>query len=73
LVRRLAVRGRLLASRLPAVTSARRWQREGWMRRTGLNILLILLYFAGISPARLARLHGRVSKAAGASAGDGVT
>jgi hypothetical protein len=60
LVRRLAARGRLLRSRLPALTSARRWQRDGWMRRTGLNILLILLYFAGIAPARLARLDRRV-------------
>lgn len=53
LVRRLRRRGRLCRSVLPAVTSARRWEREGWIRRTALNVLLIGLYLAGVPPDRL--------------------
>ena len=53
LVRRLRRRGRLFRSALPAVTSARRWERGGWIRRTALHLALILLYFCGVPPARL--------------------
>lgn len=53
LVRRLGRRGRLFRSALPAVTSARRWQRDGWIRRTALHVTLILLYFCGVAPERL--------------------
>lgn len=56
LVRRLRSRGRLLRSSMAAVTSARRWERDGWVRRTGRHLGLILLYFAGVSPERLLRL-----------------
>jgi rSAM/selenodomain-associated transferase 2 len=56
LVRRLARRGRLYRSPLPAVTSARRWERDGWVRRTARHLLLIVLYFCGMPPARLVRL-----------------
>ena len=59
LVRRLRRRGRLFRSPLPAVTSARRWERDGWIRRTGLHLVLILLYFCGVPPARLTRLAAR--------------
>ena len=53
-VRRLRPRGRLHHSALPAVTSARRWRTEGWIRRSARNIVLLLLFFLGVSPARLA-------------------
>ena len=56
LVRRLRRRGRLFRSPLPAVTSARRWERDGWLRRTALHLALITLYFCGVPPARLIRL-----------------
>jgi glycosyltransferase involved in cell wall biosynthesis len=56
LVRRLRRRGRLFRSTMPAVTSARRWERDGWVRRTARHLALILLYFAGVSPERLVRL-----------------
>jgi rSAM/selenodomain-associated transferase 2 len=56
LVRRLAARGRLFRSPRPAITSARRWERDGWIRRTALHLALILLYFCGVPPARLVRL-----------------
>lgn len=56
LVRRLRRRGRLFRSTRPAVTSARRWERDGWVRRTCRHLALILLYFGGVAPARLVRL-----------------
>ena len=56
LVRRLGHSGRLYRSPLPAITSARRWERDGWVRRTARHLALILLYFCGVPPARLVRL-----------------
>jgi rSAM/selenodomain-associated transferase 2 len=56
LVLRLRRRGRLYRSPLAAVTSARRWERDGWLRRTALHLALIALYFCGVSPERLIRL-----------------
>ena len=58
-VRRLRRRGRLAHVDVPAITSARRWERDGWVRRTLENWLLVLLYFAGQPPARLARRYHR--------------
>jgi rSAM/selenodomain-associated transferase 2 len=55
-VRRLSRKGRLFRSALPATTSARRWERDGWVRRTALHLVLTALYFCGVSPARLIRL-----------------
>ena len=56
IVRRLG-RGRLLALAADAFTSAARWERDGWARRSMRNLSLQLLYFAGASPERLARLY----------------
>lgn len=56
LVRRARQRGRLFRSRLAVVTSARRWERDGWVRRTALHLVLIALYYCGVSPERLIRL-----------------
>ena len=56
-VRRLRRHGRLRSSSLPVSVSARRWERDGWLRRSALNIGLAALYFAGVSPRRLARLY----------------
>ncbi len=53
-VRRLVRAGPVRAVPLPLVTSARRWERDGWLRRSARNVLLLALYFAGVSPARLA-------------------
>ncbi len=57
LIRRLRQVGRLYHSGLPAVTSARRWERDGWWRRSGQNVLLQALYFAGAPPAWLAKRY----------------
>lgn len=58
LVRRLSASGRRLVW-LPtrATTSARRWERDGWIRRSAGNVLLVLRYFAGTAPERLAEAY----------------
>ncbi|HEV3061936.1 MAG TPA: TIGR04283 family arsenosugar biosynthesis glycosyltransferase [Vicinamibacterales bacterium] len=56
---RLRKRGRLDHLRVPAVTSPRRWERDGWLRRSLENAVLVLLFFAGLPPARLARRYNR--------------
>jgi rSAM/selenodomain-associated transferase 2 len=56
LVRRLGRRGRLFRSAQPAITSARRWERDGWIGRTARHLALIALYFCGVPPDRLVRL-----------------
>jgi rSAM/selenodomain-associated transferase 2 len=54
LVRRFRRRGRVFPAPFPAVTSARKWERDGWFARTGRHVVLILMYFAGVAPERLA-------------------
>ncbi len=56
LVRRLG-RGRLSSLAVPAVTSAAKWERDGWGRRSMRNLLCLSLWFAGIPPERIARLY----------------
>ena len=58
-VRRLRRRGRLAPLHVPAITSPRRWERDGWLRRMLENWLLILLFFAGQPPELLARRYYR--------------
>lgn len=57
LVRRLG-RRRLALLEADAITSAARWRREGWARRSARNAGLLLLYRLGVSPQRLAMLYG---------------
>ena len=54
---RLHRAGRIVPSSLEISTSARRWRRDGWFRRSTANVGLLALYFAGVSPARLARWY----------------
>jgi rSAM/selenodomain-associated transferase 1 len=56
-VQRLKQAGRLLHHHLPVVTSARRWERDGWWRRSAQNVSLISRYFRGESIAALARRY----------------
>jgi rSAM/selenodomain-associated transferase 2 len=58
LVRRLG-RRRLVALDVAAVTSAERWRRDGWTRRSARNLLCLALWFAGVPPARIARIYAR--------------
>ena len=54
LVRRLHRQGAMYWSSIPFGVSARRWEREGWVRRSLLNISLVGLFFLGVSPRWLA-------------------
>lgn len=58
LVRRLRRVGPLMHSDLAAVTSARQWERDGWLRRSATNSLLVALFHLGVPPESLARLYG---------------
>ena len=57
LCRALKRAGRMVALRDVVVTSARRWQRDGLVRTVALMWTLRLAYYAGVSPARLARAY----------------
>ena len=57
LVRRLRRRGPLLWSPVAVRVSARRWERDGWVRRSVLNVCLVGLFFVGISSVWLARRY----------------
>ena len=56
LVRRLG-RGNIVALGTPAVTSAVRYRKAGYRIRGMRNLLLLSLYFLGVSPGMLARLY----------------
>ncbi|MFA5181989.1 MAG: TIGR04283 family arsenosugar biosynthesis glycosyltransferase [Syntrophales bacterium] len=49
--------GRIVIIEKAVTTSPRRWEKEGILRCTLRNWLLISLYFAGISPERLSRFY----------------
>jgi len=52
-----------------AVTSAERWRREGWVRRSLRNLLCLALWQAGVSPDRLAAFYDRRRPASPSPAG----
>ncbi len=56
-VRRLTRWGRLRHLTLRLTTSARRWERSGWLRRSAANLTTLGLYALGVSPERLARRY----------------
>ena len=55
LIRRLPRRP--VALPVDAVTSAARWERDGWTRRSLRNLLCLSLWYAGVPAARVARLY----------------
>lgn len=57
LVHRLG-RARLVALPIVATTSAARWRRDGWTRRSARNLACLTLWFAGVPPRWIARLYG---------------
>lgn len=57
LSRRMKRAGRIACLRQRVTTSARRWQKHGVVRTILLMWSLRLLYFFGVSPARLQRLY----------------
>ncbi len=50
--------------RTTATTSPERWRRDGWWRRSARNLLILAMWRAGVSEARLASLYGRSRPAA---------
>jgi rSAM/selenodomain-associated transferase 2 len=56
LVRRLG-RRRLVGLDADAVTSASKWERDGWYRRSARNLLCLSLYFAGVPARIIVRLY----------------
>jgi hypothetical protein len=56
LVRRLG-RRRLVGLEAAAVTSAARWERDGWYRRSLRNLGCLALYAAGVPPRVIARIY----------------
>ncbi|MEC9346669.1 MAG: TIGR04283 family arsenosugar biosynthesis glycosyltransferase [Pseudomonadota bacterium] len=56
LVRRIG-RHRLAALEAEAITSAERYERDGWLRRPARNLACLGLYLAGMDPARIARIY----------------
>jgi len=56
LVRRLG-RGRLAALPAAAVTSAARWERDGWRRRSTRNLMCLALWHAGVPASWIARCY----------------
>ncbi|HWD57438.1 MAG TPA: TIGR04283 family arsenosugar biosynthesis glycosyltransferase [Stellaceae bacterium] len=57
LARRLG-RARLKPVGATMLASARRYRRDGYRRRQLRNLACLSLYFAGVSPARIARIYG---------------
>ena len=57
-VRRLTRRARIVEPPIAIATSARRWRRDGWLRRSARNLALLALYFLRMPPERLARWYG---------------
>jgi rSAM/selenodomain-associated transferase 2 len=56
-IRRLKRAGPLRHLRLALTTSARRWERDGWFRRSAGNLMILAMYLVGVSPRRLARRY----------------
>jgi rSAM/selenodomain-associated transferase 2 len=57
LIRRLGHR-RLTALDADAISSAIRWQRDGWRRRSARNLMCLALWLTGVPPRVIARLYG---------------
>lgn len=56
LVRRIG-KARLAVVEADAVTSAERWEKEGWFSRSVRNLLCLAAYYGSASPERLLRLY----------------
>lgn len=56
LIRRIG-RKNLVALPAAFVTSAEKWQRDGWYARSARNLFCLSLWFAGVSPERIARIY----------------
>jgi rSAM/selenodomain-associated transferase 2 len=57
LIRRLG-RTRLIPLPADAITSALKWETQGYLRRSARNLLCLSLWFAGVTPERIQRIYG---------------
>ncbi|MBR8827428.1 MAG: TIGR04283 family arsenosugar biosynthesis glycosyltransferase [Gomphosphaeria aponina SAG 52.96 = DSM 107014] len=57
LIRRLQTKGKITIAPHPVLTSSRRWEKLGVFQTTLINQLIILGYFLGIPPVKLAQLY----------------
>lgn len=57
LVRRLG-RRRLVMLGPAAITSAGKWRRDGWWRRSARNLFCLGLWFLGVPPRLIAKVYG---------------
>jgi rSAM/selenodomain-associated transferase 2 len=57
LVRRLG-RHRLCGLPAAAITSAAKWERDGWYRRSARNLFCLALWYAGVSPRVIVGIYG---------------
>lgn len=57
LIRRLG-RSRLVPLNADAVTSAHKWETQGYLRRSARNLLCLSLWFAGMPPRLIQRIYG---------------
>jgi rSAM/selenodomain-associated transferase 2 len=56
LIRRLG-RSRLVPLAADAVTSAHKWETQGYLRRSARNLLCLSLWFAGVPPRHIRRIY----------------
>jgi rSAM/selenodomain-associated transferase 2 len=49
--------GRVRMLEADAITSAERWRRDGWLRRSARNLACLSMYMAGVAPERIARFY----------------
>lgn len=56
IIRRIG-RRRIIILRSKAITSADKYERDGWLKRSAKNIALVLAYFAGVKPEKLAQWY----------------
>lgn len=71
LIRRLRQQGKVKVLSLPATTSGRRWRELGPWRTTWINQKVILGYYLGMSPERLATWYNAHKNVAPDFGGDG--
>lgn len=57
IVRRIG-KSRLVGLPVAATTSAVRWERHGWMRRSVRNLICLGLYYTGLPPRLIHRIYG---------------
>jgi rSAM/selenodomain-associated transferase 2 len=57
LIRRIG-RSKLVPLAADAITSARKWETHGYLRRSARNLLCLSLWFAGVPPRLIWRIYG---------------